>query len=381
MSLLSESIRRCNTRVVSVGEIASLSRGKVLSKDYLREHVGEYPVYSSQTANNGEFGRIDTYDYDGTFLTWTTDGAYAGTIFIRQGRFSITNVCGLIKVTDSNVDLRYLYYWLSIHAKEYVSEGMGNPKLMSNVMEKVRVELPPLSVQQEIVRILDSFTDLQDNLQQELEARKKQYEVYREKLLSFNEIGGGIEWKMIGEIGILTRGSGLQKKDFSEEGVGCIHYGQIYTRLGSYTYSTLSFVPSELAEKLTPVQSGDLVIACTSENVEDVCKSVVWLGKENIVTGGHAAVLHHNESPKYIGYCFQTNNFFNQKRMYAYGAKVIDIKTEKLAQIKLPIPPRKKQDEIVEILDSFECTLDNIKKEMSARQTQYEYYREQLLSF
>ena len=116
-----------------LGEISNLVRGKVISKDFIRDHEGEYPVYSSQTANNGVLGYIDSYMFDGDFLTWTTDGAYAGTIFRRNGKFNITNVCGLIKLEDFRINQNFLFYWLSVSAKDYVLEGMGNPKLMSNV--------------------------------------------------------------------------------------------------------------------------------------------------------------------------------------------------------------------------------------------------------
>lgn len=85
-----------------LGEVCEISRGRVMSKDYLKENSGEFPVFSSQTAKNGEIGKIKTYDFDGEYLTWTTDGANAGTIFYRNGKFSITNVCGLLKVKNKN---------------------------------------------------------------------------------------------------------------------------------------------------------------------------------------------------------------------------------------------------------------------------------------
>ncbi len=68
---------------------------------FLEENKGEFPVYSSQTANNGEIGKISSFDFDGEYITWTTDGANAGTVFHRTDKFSITNVCGLIKVKDT----------------------------------------------------------------------------------------------------------------------------------------------------------------------------------------------------------------------------------------------------------------------------------------
>ena len=144
-------------------------------------------MYSSQTENNGELGFISTYDFDGEYLTWTTDGANAGSIFYRSGKFSITNVCGLIQVNSDIMYTRFMYYALSVVSKKYVSSGMGNPKLMSNVMAKIKIPIPPLPVQGEIVRILDNFAELTA----ELTARKKQYEYYRDLLLTFDDRGGG----------------------------------------------------------------------------------------------------------------------------------------------------------------------------------------------
>ena len=175
--------------VVTIRDIATVARGKVISKDYLKDHAGDYPVYSSQTLNNGEFGRIDTYDFEGEYLTWTTDGANAGSVFYRNGKFSITNVCGLIRVTDKSVDTRYLHYALKEEAIKYVSPGMGNAKLMSNVMLGISLSLPPLSEQRRIVKILDSFDTLCNSMTEglpgEIALRKQQYEHYRDKLLAF----------------------------------------------------------------------------------------------------------------------------------------------------------------------------------------------------
>ena len=175
----------------TLGEVASLKRGRVISKEYLYENLGEYPVYSSQTVNNGEIGRIKTFDFEQEAITWTTDGANAGTVFFREGCFSITNVCGLITIKNiQNLNYKYLYYWLSLEAKKHVYSGMGNPKLMSNQMEKIQIPLPPLEEQQRIATILDKFDTLvnsiSEGLPKEIALRRKQYEYYREKLLSFS---------------------------------------------------------------------------------------------------------------------------------------------------------------------------------------------------
>ena len=388
MSRLNELIQRLCPNGVEFKKLSmlcDLSRGKVYSKTYISENPGIYPVYSSQTENDGELGRISTYDYDGEYLTWTTDGAYAGTIFHRKGKFCITNVCGLISIKSSNILIRFLYYWLSVKAKDYVYKGMGNPKLMSNQIAPIKIPIPPLDVQNEIVRILDTFTSHAAELQAELQARKEQYEYYRNKLLTFDKDDKNVKWMKLGEIGTFIRGNGLQKKDFTETGIGCIHYGQIYTYYGTSANTTKSFVAHELANKLVKVKKGNLIIACTSENIEDVCKAVVWLGEKDIVTGGHSCVFVHNENPKYISYFFQTDFFSQQKRKYARGTKVIDIKTSDLEKIIIPILSHKEQQRIVSILDKFEALVNDLTEglpaEIAAVQEQYEYYRNKLLTF
>ena len=171
-------------------QVADLTRGRVISKEYLSDNVGDYPVYSAQTVNNGEIGKINSFDFDGEFVSWTTDGANAGTAFYRSGKFSITNVCGLIKIKNSSeLNYKFLFYWLSIEAKKHVYSGMGNPKLMSHQMEKIKIPIPPLSVQTKIVKILDKFESLTNSITEGLplaiEQSQKRYEYYRELLLNF----------------------------------------------------------------------------------------------------------------------------------------------------------------------------------------------------
>ena len=247
------------------------------------------------------------------------------------------------------------------------------------------IPVPPLPVQEEIVRILDTFTELQAELQAELQKRQQQYNFYRDNLLTNFTEEQNVKEYSLGELGTFTRGNGLQKKDFTKEGVGCIHYGQIYTRFGAFADKTLTYVNKELASRLLQVEKGNLVIACTSENVEDICKSVAWLGEENICTGGHACVFKHNQNPKYISYFFQTEYFFKQKKKYTYGTKVKDIKPDSIAKIKISLPSLKEQERIVSILDNL-YTLTNdltsgLPAEMEKRRQQYEYYRDRLLTF
>lgn len=125
-----------------VKEICQIGRGRVISQEEIHSKPGVYPVYSSQSMNKGEMGRIDSYDFDGEYVTWTTDGAYAGTVFHRTGKFNCTNVCGTLKAkVDHELDLLFLSYLLSTESKKHVSY-VGNPKLMNGVMGEISLNLP-----------------------------------------------------------------------------------------------------------------------------------------------------------------------------------------------------------------------------------------------
>ncbi|TSA28466.1 MAG: restriction endonuclease subunit S, partial [Bacteroidetes bacterium] len=142
-----------------VKEVCILGRGRVISQDEINANPGNYPVYSSQSFNKGELGRIATFDFEGEHVTWTTDGAYAGTVFYRNGKFNCTNVCGTLKEKNSEqIDLKFLSYLLSTIAKDHVSY-VGNPKLMNGIMAEICLNFPEKkSLQSRIAEIL-STTD------------------------------------------------------------------------------------------------------------------------------------------------------------------------------------------------------------------------------
>lgn len=198
-------------------------------------------------------------------------------------------------------------------------------------------------------------------------------------------MGGGYELKMLGEVGNFTRGSGLQKKDLLDFGIPCIHYGQIHTYYNNYTYTTKSFVDFESAKKLKKAKKGDLIIAGASENIEDICKAIVYLGENNVCISGDSFAFSHSLNPKYVGYVFQSERFIEYKKKYAQGTKVMRLSIERLKQFQIPIPPLTTQEKIVSILDKFHTLTTDLQSgipaEIKARKKQYEYYRNKLLTF
>lgn len=306
---------------------------------------------------------------------------------------------------------KYLSYVLSTY---YARQQKSQRKIKSKVVhfnvpsiENIEIPLPSLEVQERFANALDNFEsicfDLKIGLPVEIEARKKQYELYRDTLLTFAETGNiilqtdrkniirliqyvfGYAMVRLDDIAIIKRGGNFQKKDFCEKGVPCIHYGQIYTHFGICAASTLKNISVEAAEKSKKAVTGDIVMAVTSENVEDVCKCVAWVGDEGIAVSDHTAIIHHNQNAKYLSYYFHTSMFSTQKKKLAHGTKVIEVTPSKLNDILIPLPSIDEQNRIVGLLDRFDMFCNDISAglpaEIEVRQKQYEYYRNKLLNF
>ena len=136
-------------------------------------------------------GYLNSYDFNGNYISWTTDGENAGDVFYHSDeKFNITNVCGLIKLNSKEINLKFLYYYLKINLKKYVNRLNPIPKMMSNVLENIKIDFPSISVQQLIVSILTPLDSLsqnpQDGIPAEIKLRKEQYQYYLKQLLNFN---------------------------------------------------------------------------------------------------------------------------------------------------------------------------------------------------
>lgn len=367
----------------TLGEVAKLQRGRVISKQYLSENIGDYPVYSSQTANNGEIGTISTFDFDQEAITWTTDGANAGTVFHRFGKFSITNVCGLVNILDlQKLDYKFLFYWLSIEAKKYVYSGMGNPKLMSNQMEKIKIPIPPLAVQKEIARILDALTALTSELTSELTLRQKQYQYYRDQLLTF---GDEVEWKTIEEIFNLKNGytPSKSKKEYWENGTIPWFRMEDIRENGRVLDSSLQKVSEAGVKGGKLFKANSFIIATSATIGEHALIKVPFLANQRFTNLELKDAFKAKFSTKFIFYyCFLLDEWC-KKNITKSSFSSVDMASFK--KFKFPIPPIEEQKRIATILDKFHTLThslsEGLPKEIELRQKQYEYYRDLLLGF
>ena len=251
-----------------------------------------------------------------------------------------------------------------------------------------------LAIQMEIVRVLDFFTELTAKLTvkltSEIEARERQYNHYRDRLLSFE--GGDVEWETLSDIGEFIRGKRFTKADYVDDGIDAIHYGEIYTHYGVYAFKTLSQVRNDLATSLRYAEQNDVIIAGVSETIKDVGKAVAWLGDGKVAIHDDSYAFRHSMNAKFIAYVMQTDAFNAQKTKYVSSGKIKRLLIDGIKNVKIPIPypddfekSLAEQARIVNILDRFDTLTASVSKglarEIALRQQQYEYYRDLLLSF
>nr|WP_278315519.1 restriction endonuclease subunit S [Fenollaria timonensis] len=397
IKITAKEMNELNNNFSSVKVFAGGNTSAMLNKD----EVGEENVINKPSVIVKSRGNIDFEYYDKEFTHKNEMWSYSS-------------------LDESKLNIKYLYYILKNNLKYFRDNAISGklPQIATGVTDNYKIPLPNIYIQDQVVEILDKFQELTQNvsglLPDEIEKRQKQYEHYREKLLTFDteRTRGGyqvlssdyirlltqagklvgakvfeLRYKSLGKIGTFENGKGMPKSIFNEKGsVGAIHYGHIYTRYNLCVRNPIVKVTVQNAEKLKKVYTGDLVIAKTSENIEDVMKTVAYLGNESVVTGGHAAIFRHNENPKYLSHVFNGANYFiRQKNMLARGVKVIELSTKDMEKIKILIPPLPIQEYIVSILDKFEAlsqsTTEGLRREIELREKQYEYYREKLLTF
>ncbi len=269
------------------------------------------------------------------------DGSCKSVVWLGNYDIAVSAHAAILK---HNMNGKFIAYYLRSNTfftqKLKYARGFKVMEIKTKDLAKLVLPIPPKPTQLSIVSELDKLNELIQIKKEQL----KDYDALAQSI--FYEMFGdpvenekGWEVKKLGEIGTLERGAGISKKDFVDDGLPCIHYGQLHTTFGAYTRKNITFIPKDLLPKYKIAHSGDLILAITSEDVEGSCKSTAWLGGYDVVVGSDAAIFHHNQNGIYLSYYTRTKAFYNEKAKYAKGFKVTHISTKEIASISICVPP------------------------------------------
>ena len=293
---------------------------------------------------------------------------------------------------DNKITVKYLYYVLKNNVQKFreAASGMGSlPQISLPVTEEFKIPLPPLEIQREIVRILDNFTELTA----ELTARKKQYEYYRDQLLSFDSVHGvgadECELRTLGEIATVTKLAGFEFTKYvtySDNGK-IIALRGLNVKNGKLNLNDVKYIDNSDLSKLTrsKLQKGDMLFTY----VGTIGQVAIIDEDDKYYLAPNVALIRCDKKilmPEYMCYYFQSNQFFDKQiNRLLQSSSMKNIPMEKIRKFQLCIPPMQIQARIVEVLDNFDAICSDLNiglpAEIEARQKQYEYYRDALLSF
>lgn len=373
-----------------LGEVADLKRGKTITAK--TKTAGDIPVISGgqkPAYYNSEYNR------EGETITVAGSGAYAGYIMFWDKPIFVSDAFS-VKPNVSVMNTKYVFHFL-LNNQSWIhnlQKGSGVPHVYPKDLAVIQVPIPcpnnpekSLEIQEEIVRILDTFTELTAELTAELEARKKQYTYYRDQLLTFEE--GEVEWKTLGEI--FDFKNGINKgKEFFGSGDNIINYTDVFKNNKLFENSIVGKVQTTSSDiERFSCRRGDVFFTRTSETKDEIGYASVLLTDISICVFSGFLIRARPKTnlllPEYCAYCFRSHEvrkeIINSSNMTTRVTTTGTI----LSKIKIPIPSLEEQAQIVSILDKFEALTSSITeglpREIELRQKQYEYYRNMLLSF
>ena len=358
---------------VNVGDVCDIHKGVQFNKSDMKE-MGSYPVMNGGINPSGY---AEVFNEDENTITISQGGASAGYVNFLDSKFWLGAHCYALK-PYSVVMNRYLYHYIkqSEITLQQCQYGAGIPALAKSTISSLEIPLPPLPVQEAIVNILDRFTVYAAELQAELQARQQQYNYYRDTLLSF-EGREGVEWKKLGEVGKVCMCKRILKEQTSLSG------DVPFFKIGTFGGKADAYISQELFEtykaKYSYPKKGDILISAAGT----IGRTVVFDGCPSYFQDSNIVWLKHDESVvlnSYLKYCYSLNPW-----AVSTGGTIARLYNDNILNAIIPIPPLSVQQRIVDILDRFDTLVNDLSQglpaEIEARQQQYEYYRDRLLTF
>ncbi|HCN7200929.1 TPA: restriction endonuclease subunit S [Escherichia coli] len=366
MSYLEKLLDGVEVEWVTLGSMADIGTGSSNRQD--ESENGIYPFY----VRSKNMLKSDTFEFDEVAIVIPGEGGIGDIFHYVEGKYALHQRAYRIRITTNAVDTKFLYYFMSSSFKQYIltkSVGATAISIRKPMLEGFKVPIPSpdnpeksLAIQSEIVRILDKFTALTAELTAELNMRKKQYNYYRDQLLSFKE--GEVEWKTLGEVAQFKRGTAITQKQTTPGEIPVVANGPIPT----YFHSESN-------------RQGETIVIARSGAYAGY---VSFWDQPIFLTDAFSV---HSDlkivKPKFIYHVLQNK----QEHIHAMkkGAGVPHVRVKEFETYDIPIPPITEQERIVSILDKFDTLTNSITeglpREIELRQKQYEYYRDLLFSF
>jgi len=362
---------------VKLGEIADIGTGSSNRQD--EDSNGKYPFY----VRSKNILKSNTFEFDETAIIIPGEGGIGDIFHYIDGKYALHQRAYRICVFCKKMDTKFLYYIMCCHFKKYIlakSVGATATSIRKPMLENFKLPVPPMEVQREIVRILDSFTLLTAELTAELTARKKQYEFYRDFLLSFDELnknGGGCELKMLGDIGEVRMCKRILKEQTSVN-------GEIpFYKIGTFGKEADAYISKELFDEYRSKYSypkiGEVLISASGT----IGRAVIFNGNDAYFQDSNIVWIENDEGQvlnRYLFYFYQIADW-----NIAEGGTIKRLYNDNLKKIKIPVPSLQTQQKVVDILDKFDTLVNSITeglpREIELRCKQYEHYRELLLNF
>lgn len=369
----------------TLNEVVTIKRGERVTKAQLISG-GQYPVISGGVK---PLGNLDRYNREANTITIAQYGT-AGYVDWQNSHFWANDVCYSV-FPSKIVSNRFLYYVL-LQNQELLYSLKTNAIpacLPLDKLTSIEIPIPPLPVQEEIVRILDTFTELQAELQAELQKRLQQYEYYRDNLIQKHCVG--VEYKPLCELGTFYSGlTGKSKDDFSGGNAKFITYVNIFNHPSLETDVEEKVKIAE-GEKQNTVQYGDMLFTGSSETPDEcgMCSVLTHHTDEEMYLNSFCFGFRFNDlndkSPDFMKHLFRSTDIRKKICKTANGVTRFNISKKEFAKIEIPLLPLDVQVKLAAILDRFfTLTTDltaGLPAEIEKRKQQYEYYRDKLLTF
>ena len=296
--------------------------------------------------------------------------------------FTHKNELWSYSISCDNVNLKYIYDIFKENKCLFVKKAKANsvklPQLTVGDTDNYLIPLPSIKVQEEIVEILDSFTNLIDALNEELSLRQKQFEYYREKLLTFDD---DVEKFIVTEVAQLKSGLTYKPSDVSDKGILVLRSSNIKNGFLSYDDNVFVKESTKISDR-SIVRCNDILICVRNGSKKLVGKcAMIDKNADGMAFGAFMSVLRAKDiNPKYLFYVW-SSQIIQDKIKGDDAAPINQITSKDFNRLLIPVPKEQIQQSIVEKLDAFESLISSLKEEIALRQKQYEYYREKLLTF